>query len=57
LELIVIAASPPIRSATAMGIGAMTYAGRMSINLHYDSNVLTRSDAQALLDAIIDTIG
>ena len=50
LELTGIEASPPVRFQTAIGICVMTYADRMTINLHYDSNVLTRFDAQSLLN-------
>jgi len=53
LELIGAESSPPIRRGTAIGISAMTYAGRMIINLHYDSDVLTHSDAQSLLDDVL----
>jgi NRPS condensation-like uncharacterized protein len=53
LELIGIEASPPVRTQTAIGICAMTYADRMTINLHYDANVLTRSDALSILDDIV----
>ena len=52
LELIGVESSPPVRSWTAIGICAMTYAERMTINLHYDSSVLTRSDAQSILEDI-----
>ena len=52
LELIGVEASPPVRPWTALGIGVLTYAGCMTINLHYDSAVLTHSDAQSILDSI-----
>jgi NRPS condensation-like uncharacterized protein len=52
LELIGVETSPPVRSSTALGIGVMTYDDCMTINLHYDSNVLTRSDAQSILDNV-----
>jgi hypothetical protein len=50
LELIGVETSPPVRYWTAMGISVMTYADNMTINLHYDANVLTRCDAQWILD-------
>ena len=56
LELVGIEASPPIRPQTAIGVCAMTYADRMTINLHYDSNVLTDAEAQSILDDITLTI-
>ena len=49
LELIGVEALPPVRSSTALGISVMTYADCLVINLHYDSAVLTRSDAQSML--------
>lgn len=56
LALIGVESSPPVRSWTAMGICAMTYAERMTINFHYDSGVLTRSDAQSILDDITNEV-
>ena len=53
LELTGIEASPPVRSQTAIGVCVMTHADRMTINLHYDSSLLTRSDAQTLLDNVV----
>ena len=53
LELIGAETCPPVRSWTALGIAVLTYAGCMTINLHYDSNVLTRSDAQLILESIV----
>ena len=52
LELAGVETSPPIRSLTAIGVSVLTYAGSMTINLHYDSALLTRSDAQVILDGI-----
>ena len=52
LELIGVETSPPVRPWTALGISVMTYADCLTINLHYDSAVLTRSDAQSILDSI-----
>jgi len=52
LELIGIEASPPVRPQTALGISVVTYAGCMTINLHYDSRILTHSDAQSILDGL-----
>jgi len=52
LELIGVEACPPVRSLTSLGICMMTYAGCMTINIHYDSGVLTRSDAQSILDML-----
>jgi len=53
LELIGIETSPPVRPWTALGISVLTYADCMTINLHYDSGVLSRSDAQSILDDIV----
>jgi len=53
LELIGTEASPPVRSMTALGISVITYADCLTINLHYDSAVLTRGDAQMILDAML----
>jgi len=50
LELIGIEACPPVRSLTALGISVLTYAGCMTITLHYDSGLLTRSDALSILE-------
>ena len=50
LELMGVETSPPVRSGTALGISVLTYEGCMTINLHYDSNVLTRAEAQFILD-------
>ena len=52
LELAGVETSPPVRPWTALGISMMTYAGCMTINLHYDSGVLTRFDAQSILESI-----
>ena len=56
LELIGIESSPPIRSSTALGICVMTYADCMTINLHYDSGILTYSDAQSILDSVLQSL-
>ena len=53
LELIGSEASPPVRSMTALGISVITYADCLTVNLHYDSAVLTRDDAQMILDAML----
>ena len=53
LELIGAETSPPVRPGTALGISVLTYAGCMTINLHYDSRVLTMFDAQSILDDIV----
>jgi hypothetical protein len=50
LELRGVEASPPIRASTALGISVLTYADGMTVNLHYDSNALSRADAQTILD-------
>jgi len=50
LELIGVEACPPVRAWTPLGISAMTYADQMVINLHYDPHVLTRGDAQSILE-------
>ena len=52
LKLIGAETSPPVRPRTALGISVLTYADCMTVNLHYDSGVLTRSDAQSILDEI-----
>ena len=52
LELTGVEACPPVRSLTALGISVLTYAGCMTVNLHYDSGVLTRSDAQSILEEL-----
>jgi len=52
LEVIGVETSPPVRPWTALGISVLTYADCMTINVHYDSAVLTRSDAQSILDSI-----
>ena len=53
LELIGVETAPPVRPWTALGISVLTYAGGMTINLHYDSGVLTQSDAQSIWDGIV----
>jgi NRPS condensation-like uncharacterized protein len=50
LELIGVETSPPVRASTALGISILTYANQISLTLHYDSNVLTRQDAQSILE-------
>ena len=52
LELTGVETSPPVRPWTALGISVLTYAGCMTINVHYDSGVLTRSDAQSIMEGI-----
>jgi len=49
LEIIGVEAVPPVRPSTAIGISVLTYADCLTINLHYDSAVLTRSDALSML--------
>ena len=56
LTLIGVETSPPIRPWTALGISVMTYAGCMAINLHYDSALLARFDAQSILDSITNYV-
>ena len=56
LELIGIETAPPIRAGTTLGISMLTYADGMTVNLHYDSNVLTRSEAQSILDDVVPTV-
>ena len=50
LELIGVETSPPVRPWTALGISILTYADCMTINVHYDSSVLTCSDAQSIIN-------
>jgi NRPS condensation-like uncharacterized protein len=57
LELIGVETSPPIRAGSALGISVQTYAGGMTVNLHYDADVLTRSDAQSILDDVSHASG
>jgi len=52
LELIGVETSPPVRPWTVLGISVLTYADCMTINLHYDSGILTDSDAQFILDVV-----
>ena len=52
LELLGVEASPPVRSSTALGICMMTYADRLTINLHYDAAVLTQADGERIVDDI-----
>jgi hypothetical protein len=53
LELIGVESVPPVRAWTALGVCATTYANRLSVNLHYDSAVLTSNDAEELLNGIV----
>jgi len=53
LELIGVTGSPPVRSSTAIGISVLTYADYMTISIHYDSAILTRCEAQSILDDAI----
>ncbi|MCL2005311.1 MAG: hypothetical protein FWG73_04015 [Planctomycetaceae bacterium] len=53
LELLGVEAFPPVRSSTALGICLMTYAGRLTVNLHYDAAVLTQADAERILDTLV----
>ena len=57
LELIGVETSPPVRPWTALGISVSSYADYMTINLHYDSAVLTRSDAQTILERFCNITG
>ena len=43
-------ALPPVRSKTSVAISAITYAGRMTLALHYDPDVLSAAEAQSLMD-------
>jgi NRPS condensation-like uncharacterized protein len=56
LEIVGLETAPPVRPRTALGISVMTYVDCMTINVHYDSTVLTRSDAQFILDEMTATL-
>ncbi|MDR3182039.1 MAG: hypothetical protein LBT89_03815, partial [Planctomycetaceae bacterium] len=56
LELVSVCSVPPIRPQTVLGVCLLTYANRMTLCLHYDSAVLTRSEAEELLAAMSETI-
>ncbi|NIL96694.1 MAG: hypothetical protein GTO53_04595 [Planctomycetales bacterium] len=43
---------PPLRPYTSVAIGALTYADRLCLALHYDSRVLDRAEAVELLGAL-----
>jgi NRPS condensation-like uncharacterized protein len=51
-----LSASPPIRPWTTASLGAVNYAGELSLQLHYDPRILVRKDATALLDRICTSL-
>jgi hypothetical protein len=44
---------PPLRPATHAAFAALTYAGRLSLTLHYDSRAIDQSQAADLIDAYV----
>ncbi|GHT13854.1 hypothetical protein FACS1894170_10280 [Planctomycetales bacterium] len=53
LELAEVISVPPIRPQTVFGICVLTYAEKLSVNVHYDSSVVTQSDAEKFLDETV----
>jgi hypothetical protein len=49
-------AFPPLRPLTCAAFCAMTYGGRLSLTLHYDSRVLATGQAVELIDGFIDRV-
>ncbi|MGB6044507.1 MAG: hypothetical protein WBF93_15215 [Pirellulales bacterium] len=45
---------PPVRPYTSAAIGAVTYAGRLSLALHFDSRVLDAQEADGILSTYVD---
>ncbi|MDR3233397.1 MAG: hypothetical protein LBT46_07020, partial [Planctomycetaceae bacterium] len=54
LELFSVSSVPPIRPQTLLGVCVLTYANRMSVCVHYDTAVLTQSEAEKLLAGIVN---
>ena len=52
MELLNIYATPPIRPQSVFGASASTYAGRLTLTFLYDTEALTRRQAEELLDTI-----
>lgn len=52
LEIVAIDSAPPIRPQTALGVCALTYADRMTLDMHYDSELISRSEAETMLDLL-----
>ena len=44
---------PPLRPGTHAAFAALTYAGRLSLSLHYDSRAIDQSQAADLIDAYV----
>ncbi|MDH3717740.1 MAG: condensation domain-containing protein [Planctomycetota bacterium] len=44
---------PPLRPYTSVALGAVTYAGRLCLALHYDARVLNREEADELLEKFV----
>ena len=56
LELVGFEAAPPVRASTALGISIMTYADRLTISFHYDSAILSQSQANDTLETLCGEI-
>ena len=53
LELSSVESTPPVRPQTSTGICAMTYAGRMTVSMQYDTTLLGREQAESLFEKIL----
>ncbi|MDR1964393.1 MAG: hypothetical protein LBQ50_11485, partial [Planctomycetaceae bacterium] len=53
LELTAIHSVPPIRPQTMLGVCALSYENRMTIDLQYDSEMLNPSQIKTLFDLLL----
>jgi len=53
LTLTCLEALPPLRLFTNMGIAVVTYAGRLTMTVHYDHTIISKQDARFLLNGVL----
>lgn len=54
LELVRIDTAPPIRPQSALGISLLSYAGRLTLNMQYDTTLLHADQARRFFDLLCD---
>ncbi len=56
LKLTHLALVPPVRPGTKVTFGVVTYMRRLTLTMHFDQTVMTRDDAKALFDIVVERL-
>ena len=56
LKLTHVSLVPPVRQGTKVTFGVVTYMRRLALTMHFDQTAVTRDDAKALFDLVVEKL-